>query len=284
MKIINKQYLKLISSLAMCLLSMFSLVMLTFSWFAINNNASGNGMDINMEKNECLIGAEYFYVGKNGDGKSYIPFAEDERKSLGAYDLLEENYHVLIKVYVVENMTEVYLTASTQTTYYLGNTNANGTPLYPLLKPSTSDVTVPEQNDTYTNALSSVVTFTVLDSTTELEKTATGYNYLGSGFPDVSRRSRFISDAYSSNAAPEGEVYVKQADGSTIISTVPDTDSKGTSCRSFVIFISYDPDLISTVFSVNIGNDNIYTYDEQKNHVNIPFKCDFTLSVKEIQQ
>lgn len=281
MKNINKQYLKLISSLAMCLLSLFSLVMLTFSWFAMNNNANGGGMGINMQKNENIIGAEYFYVDKNGDGNSYIPFGEDESKNLGAYDLLEEKYHILIKVYVSESLTELYLTASTQTTYYLGNTDSTGTPVYPLLKPSALDVTVPEYNAAYTNALSSVATFTVLDSDTELEKTATGYKYLGNGFPDISRRSRFISDAYSSNAVPESEVFVKQADGGTKIQTVADTDSKGESCRSFIIFISYDPDLISTVFSVNIGNDNIYTYDEKKNLINIPFKCDFTLSVKE---
>lgn len=283
MKLINKQYLKLISSLAMCLLSLFSLVMLTFSWFAINNNANGSGMDINMEKNENIIDSEYFYVDKKSDGNSYIPFSEGESKNLGAYDLLEEKYHILIKVYVPESMPELYVMASTQTKYYLGNTDATGTPIYPLLKPSAADATVPEQNDTYTNALSSVVTFTVLDSDTELEKTATGYNYLGNGFPDVSRRSRFISDAYSSNAVPESEVLVKQADGSTKISTVEDKDSKGNSCRSFIIFISYDPDLITTVFSVNIGNENIYTYDEEKNLINIPFKCDFTLSVKEVE-
>ena len=40
---------------------------------------------------------------------------------------------------------------------------------------------------------------------------------------------------------------------------------------------SYDEAIMEKIFSDNLGNTNMYTYIDG-NLINIPFKCDFTIS------
>ena len=46
---------------------------------------------------------------------------------------------------------------------------------------------------------------------------------------------------------------------------------------SFIMF-SYDEAIMEKIFSDNLGNNNIYVEDSEGNLINIPFKCDFTIS------
>ena len=41
---------------------------------------------------------------------------------------------------------------------------------------------------------------------------------------------------------------------------------------------SYDEAIMEKIFSDNLGNNNIYVEDSEGNLIDLPFKCDFTIS------
>ena len=56
----------------------------------------------------------------------------------------------------------------------------------------------------------------------------------------------------------------------------------GKECRTLFIMFSYDEAIMEKIFSDNLGNPNIYNYDDKGNLIDIPFKCDFTISFEKI--
>ena len=45
---------------------------------------------------------------------------------------------------------------------------------------------------------------------------------------------------------------------------------------------SYDEAIMEKIFSDNLGNNNIYVEDSEGNLIDLPFKCDFTISFEKI--
>lgn len=267
MKKCAKEKLKIVNSAVTLLLSFFALFSVTLAWFSLNDSASGGGMDVTVDVNENVYGAEFFYVKKGGDGKTFVPFADGETPRMPEYNLLEENnYQIMVKVNLANDIDIVKITAKTQTEYYLGDGN------HPMLKPSTADANVPDKTGAdYTNALTSVCSFKALKKA-ELSKNADGsYSYTGESLDGT---DRFIINATDKTAIPETEIFVREASDSDVVSTAQDVYN-GAPCKSVYILITYDEELITEVFSLNIGNDNVYNYDAQGNLIGIPFECDF---------
>lgn len=259
--------LKILSSLMMCILSLFSVITLTLSWFAFNDRTQGNGMNITVEHSLDYLGCEYYQVKSNGAGKYQLN--EMETPTLGAYSALSDDYRLVIKIYVYNpNDDQFTVNALTQTTYFMGNTN------YPLLPPQKKKTDLPnDSGKNYTNALSSIVSFSVL---TENEASAIIEKEENKQLDALPSEDRLVNFIDLTNNTVNSSISLKQAEN-TAITPVKDTYN-GTPCGSICIFITYDPLLVNTVFSANIGNNDMYLLaNDKQRYYDIPFVCDFSL-------
>lgn len=272
-----KQKYKLISSLVMCVLSLFSCVTLTFSWFSFNNEAGGSGANVEVAKTSDYLGCEYYYADSSvKSGYVFKKAVLPSQRNLGEFDILNDKYQLILKLCFKPNVSGVYITAGTTTDYFLGN------PDYPLLVGELDDngVLVPQtgtsaNGKTYTNALSSVVCFNVLSYgaggltvQTDDDGALTG-NYYLSELP----QSGYVKFMQSSDetAVPESKLIIAQA-----ANPVSDLYN-GQICGAIYLMLSYDKTLMGTVFSANIGNKALNSTDgEQKS---IPFKRDFYIGL-----
>lgn len=279
-----KNRIKLVSSFLMCVLSLSAAITLSFAWFAKNDTVNGGGMSVAIENDANVVGAEYFIAEKNGsnNGSTQLKFKKitNEPVRMGAYDILDKKYQLLAKVYLKSDMETIRVTGNTQTAYFLG-TLENNKSKYPLLPPS-GDVNVPQESTTddgvtYTNVLSSVINFTIFQAG---ELTALtnggGYELVSDTLPSGDRIAKFINDSETATA-PTKTINLVQTAGSDTVTTGGPEEFNGQPCRTLFIMFSYDEAIMEKIFSDNLGNDNIYV---ESNGVllNIPFKCDFTIS------
>lgn len=259
--------LKILSSLMMCILSLFSVVALTLSWFAMNDRTQGNGMNITVEHSLDYLGCAYYKVVSGSQGYG---LEECREPSLGAYGALESDYQLVVKICMLCPEEDRFsLAAKTWTNYFLGDpVNVK------LLLPPRADNTGLPNNDgkDYTNALSSIVSFGVL---TEQEVAAIKCGTL-TALPSESRMVNFID---LTNHSVNESVMLKQGTD-TAITTVADQYGD-VECRAIYALITYDPLLVNTVFSVNIGNGEMYVSNGEGGNFNIPFVCDFSLYLEE---
>lgn len=244
--------LKMIVSLFTCALSLFSLITLTLCWFAMNKNTDAGGMDVIVRNESIIAGCEYFVADSDlaASGYSFIAAGSEDKNKLGTYDVLNDKYQFLIKVKLVSAMS-VNVTAETATDFFLGSASAK-TDNHWLSADGTG------------NALSSVISFAVL-SRADLETTGGGYK-LAELPSDANTSCFFDRSAIETATAPEPSVNIKT-------DFAVDADDNGEVC--FFVLLSYDPLLVSTVFSANIGNNVL----EQDEDVAIPFMLDFSISV-----
>lgn len=254
----TRQKLKLVSSLALAVLSLFSAVTLTFSWFSHNKDASGEGMDITIGRETGICRDYAFYRIDTTDEGAGVLFTETPRESasLGTYDALEKSYQCLLKIYVTDMVETLTVTASTDTAYFLGNPNKQ----YLL--------------DSESNALSNVVGFKVLSpGDLTVESTVDGGAAYRVPSLNESDMQTFIDkNDISETTAPQNFTITVDAASLQDGETAPD----GTPCRAAYLLISYDPALISAVFSANIGNPKI------DNAKSVPFDCDFRLTLSAV--
>lgn len=267
----------------MCVLSLSAAITLSFAWFAKNDTVNGGGMSVAIENDANVVGAEYFIAEKNGsnNGSTQLKFKKitNEPVRMGAYDILDKKYQLLAKVYLKSDMETIRVTGNTQTNYFLGALENNKSK-YPLLPPS-SDVNVPQESTTddgvtYTNVLSSVINFTIFQAD-EIKARADGtdgYYFTGADLPSGNRIAKFIADSATATAPTPTINLVGDSD--TVTTGGPE-EFNGQPCRTLFIMFSYDEAIMEKIFSDNLGNDNIYV---ESNGVllNIPFKCDFTIS------
>lgn len=270
MKPQGKQKLKIFYSLTMCVISLFCIVTCSLAWFARNDDVNGTGMSVTVQKSSGLLGVEFFVEDDNVES-GFLLAAEQDSVTLGKYDLLANNYRILVKVYV-ENTFEadsLKFVARTSTDYFLGDGN------HPLLPALTADTVATAG---YTNALSSVVGFYALQSA---DFTATGSNgYTVNGLSAKENGlTTFIADTTTDNG--DGTTTTTRVSSSVNVGTAylsDDTytasDGTTTNCKSMFLLVTYDKGLMTTVFTANIGNQNIADVDE------IPFAYDFTLSIE----
>lgn len=266
----------------MCVLSLSAAITLSFAWFAKNDTVNGGGMSVAIENDANVVGAEYFIAEKNGsnNGSTQLKFKKvpAEAARMGAYDILDKKYQLLAKVYLKSDMETIRVTGNTQTAYFLGALENNKSK-YPLLPPS-NDVNVPQESTavdgvTYTNVLSSVINFTVFKAD-EIKAWTDGYYFAGT-LPSGNRIAKFIADSTTATA-PTPTINLVQTEGIDTVTTGGPEEFNGQTCRTLFIMFSYDEAIMEKIFSDNLGNNNIYVEDSEGNLINIPFKCDFTIS------
>ena len=279
-----KNRIKLVSSFLMCVLSLSAAITLSFAWFAKNDTVNGGGMSVAIENDANVVGAEYFIAEKNGsnNGSTQLKFKKitNEPVRMGAYDILDKKYQLLAKVYLKSDMETIRVTGNTQTAYFLGALENNKSK-YPLLPPS-SDVNVPQESTaggvTYTNVLSSVINFTIFKAGELTALTnGSGYELVSDTLPSGNRIAKFIADSATATA-PTPTINLVQTAGSKTVTTGGPEEFNGQTCRTLFIMFSYDEAIMEKIFSDNLGNNNIYVEDSEGNLINIPFKCDFTIS------
>lgn len=279
-----KNRIKLVSSFLMCVLSLSAAITLSFAWFAKNDTVNGGGMSVAIENDANVVGAEYFIAEKNGsnNGSTQLKFKKvpADAARMGAYDILDKKYQLLAKVYLKSDMETIRVTGNTQTAYFLGALENNKSK-YPLLPPS-GDVNVPQESTaggvTYTNVLSSVINFTIFQAG-ELEARTDeteGYYFTGTDLPSGNRIAKFIANSATATAPTKTINLVQTTTGNEVTTGGPE-EFNGQPCRTLFIMFSYDEAIMEKIFSDNLGNTNMYTYIDG-NLINIPFKCDFTIS------
>ena len=265
-----KQKLKIFYSLTMCFISLFCIVTCSLAWFARNENVNGTGMSVTVQKSGGLLGVEFFVEDKNVES-GFLRAADQNSVTLGKYDLLTNDYRILVKVYV-ENTFEadsLKFVARTSTDYFLGDGNHN---LLPVL--NADNVT----SAGYTNALSSVVGFYALQSA---DFTSSGNGCTVNGLATIEKNLKnFIVDTETTNG--DGTTTTTTSVSSSVNvgtaylsdDTYTASDGTTTNCKSMFLLVTYDKGLMTRVFTANLGNKNITNVDA------VPFAYDFTLSIE----
>lgn len=261
--------LKIISSLAMCLLSLFSLVALTIAWFAQNDSAGAGGMGVMIKTDKFLYGYEFYNIVADETAQGYtFTKTDDAGAKLGTYGMTKTKFQLLAKIYVSADLTAVTLKAHTDTAYFLGDGE------HDLLAPSAADPTVPESGETaagekYTNVMSSVVRLAAITSGV----TENGDTCALDALPADEAFGRFINA--DSDPATIADFNVKAtADADTITLPADTVTYGGKTAKAFFVVIDYDRLLLSTIFSKNLANDILQDLDTE-----IPFACDFGLAM-----
>ena len=281
-----KNRIKLVSSFLMCVLSLSAAITLSFAWFAKNDTVNGGGMSVAIENDANVVGAEYFIAEKNGlnNGSTQLKFKKitNEPVRMGAYDILDKKYQLLAKVYLKSDMETIRVTGNTQTAYFLGALENNKSK-YPLLPPTSGDVNVPQESTTddgvtYTNVLSSVINFTIFQAGELTALTnGSGYELVSDTLPSGDRIAKFIADSATATAPTKTINLVQTTTGNEVTTGGPE-EFNGQTCRTLFIMFSYDEAIMEKIFSDNLGNTNIYVENNDGTLINIPFKCDFTIS------
>lgn len=279
-----KNRIKLVSSFLMCVLSLSAAITLSFAWFAKNDTVNGGGMSVAIENDANVVGAEYFIAEKNGsnNGSTQLKFKKitNEPVRMGAYDILDKKYQLLAKVYLKSDMETIRVTGNTQTAYFLGALENNKSK-YPLLPPTSGDINEPQESIvggvTYTNVLSSVINFTIFQAGELTALTnGSGYELVSDTLPSGNRIAKFIDSTDAEKPTPT--INLVQTAGSNTVTTGGPEEFNGQRCRTLFIMFSYDEAIMEKIFSDNLGNTNIYVENNDGTLINIPFKCDFTIS------
>ena len=94
--------------------------------------------------------------------------------------------------------------------------------------------------------------------------------------PSGNRIAKFIDSTDAEK--PTSSINLVQTEGSNTVTTGGPEQFNGQPCRTLFIMFSYDEAIMEKIFSDNLGNTNIYVENNDGTLINIPFKCDFTIS------
>lgn len=252
MKETVRRKIKIVTSFTTCIISLFVAVTLTFAWFAQNNKVDGGNMNIGLTDDKNVLGVEYYSVASvNKDGTYTFEVAADDTATLGKYDVLTDDYHMIMRVFVKESITSVKLSAETSTASFVGNTKN-------ALLPDTDD------NWKTTNFLTSIFGMKVINFDYDTLNLAKKPTTLSSFFPDKAA-------ILNQTAAP---VNFEIALNDYLV------DDAANNRKYFSLFLTYDDSLVASVFSANIGNDKVNKIGEDGEPITIPFVVDFALSLR----
>lgn len=215
----TKTRLKIASSFAMCLVSLFAVVAATLSWFAMNDKTSGNGMNIKLEGDGILLGYECYSLEKQENGSYTLNLLAEP--NLGTYDRLHANYHLIVKIYIDKNANDsINFTAHTETEDYLGSASNK------LKKEG--------------NPLSSVVAFGLLtqDDINEISDSV-------------------VADKKSVNMVQNNAIQKEVKIDSVSKNALTDGTYNNVDCLVAYMFVTYDPSLMNAVLLENVNNENI---------------------------
>lgn len=261
-----RQKLKMFTSLFLCIASLFSCVTLTLAWFAFNNNVSGGGIGVGAEKKADLIAYEYYVADTseaNKDKFLFVKTTDETKQKPGAYDVLNRKYQLMIKLYLRADAQKVLVSAETDTKYFLGD----GTQEHRLAAALPADGTL-------RNPLSSVVAMRGVAAGELSGDANNGYVWT----ENTDEYVKFMADS-SADSVPRSAITMPEITLPESTETFTGTGYDGSAytnaeCKTAFILISYDAALIETVFSANIGNNDIVNLDE------VPFMCDFEIKVQ----
>lgn len=255
--------LNIVAPLFKAILCLIATVSVSFAWFSGNKSVRANGISVSAADGAEILRYEFYAADGTSDAYDF-KIVDAGSARLGTYDLLDDKYQLLLIIYLKSDVESAYLTAETSTDYFLGDGN------HPLLKARDDDPHLPDDDGKgYTNALSSVVSFVALDRS---ELTETEYGYALSALPDPSRTSGFV-DAGASPVVVGNSARIKKTESENAVPVYRQSTGEGT----VYILISYDTLLVSTVFSANIGNADIYSGGGEM--TDIPFRSDFSITV-----
>jgi len=261
MNVKSKSKLKMISSLITCALSLFSLVTLTLSWFAMNKDADAGGMGVLIKDTSLVKQIDYFVADSTADGYVFKPADDENPNVLGQYDILADKYQFLIKV-TLHSQMNIKIAGSTQTDFFLGSATAeNGLML--------TEKGYKADGATINNALSSVVAisaFVSTDTKINITKTDDKTGYTIAQLPEKS--VGFFDGTVADIAAS-----LTQA---PVIANNLNVAADDNENNEFVFFImlTYDSNLMSAVFDANMENP---VFAEGDADSSIPFLLDFEL-------
>lgn len=264
MNVKSKSKLKMISSLITCALSLFSLVTLTLSWFAMNKDADAGGMGVLIKDTSLVKSVEYFVADSTADGYVFKPADDENPNVLGQYDILADKYQFLIKVTLHSQMS-IKIAGSTQTDFFLGSATAdNGLML--------TENGYKADGTTINNALSSVVAISAFvsdDTKINITKTDDKTGYTIAQLPE---KSVGFFDGDADTAAD----IAASLDQAPVIANSLNVAADDNENGEFVFFImlTYDSNLMSAVFDANMENP---VFSEGDADSSIPFLLDFEL-------
>ena len=275
----TRKKLKIASSLTLALLSLFSAVTLTFSWFSHNRKVDGGDMGITVGQEEkAYVDHTFYRVDSTDEGAGTLFVGmEKQSASLGTYDILKQEYQRILKIYVKDTVTALDISAVTDSNYFLGNPNKR----YLLKGPDPTDPSVPNDNNgqtDWTNSLASVVGLTLLSPsslTKEIKNGETAYRI--TSLPEDNLQTFIDKNNITTETEPRRN-FTLTAEGEYLgEETVTDGEGNTTTYKVAYLLLSYDQFLISTVFSVNIGNPALQKEDGTAQ--TIPFRSDFRLEL-----
>lgn len=273
MKSFGKNQLKILTSLLACVLSLFSALSLTFSWFSYNRNVRGGGFHVGVKQQRDILDCVYYLANPDKPAYTFDPVNAQDA-TLGKYDILENRYQLLVQVILEENVDAVRVRADSATTYFLGNPNEQK----PLLPARADHTGLPDdEGKGYTNALSNVVSMCVLSKD---ELGTDGASYTLESLPQSNRMSSFIDKTAGVNTIPSPSVFLQRTPGEDVIATEP-VQYQGQNRRCVWLLLTYDSVLVSMVFAANIGNAALEN-DATGERV-IPFRCDFTIDLIRVE-
>ena len=264
MNVKSKSKLKMISSLITCALSLFSLVTLTLSWFAMNKDADAGGMGVLIKDTSLVKQIEYYVADSDADGYVFKPAATQAGNVMGKYDILADKYQFLIKV-TLHSQMNVKVAGSTQTDFFLGSATAtNGLQL--------TQTGYKEDGTTINNALSSVVAisaFVSTDTTVDIAKSA---DAAGNTTYTIAQLPKNPVGFFNGNATDIAGSLNKTPVIEDSLSVVADNNENGG--YVFFMMLTYDSNLMSAVFDANMENP---VFTEGGENSSIPFLLDFEL-------
>ncbi len=268
----SKKKMKIVSSLVMCILSLFSGITLSLSWFAKNREVTGTGMRLSIDGSGLLLGWECYSVVTDTEGDNfYFEKISNDDAKLGTYKLLENKYQLLVKLCFQIDIDTVTVTAKTSTDYFQGDGEDER---HFLLD---GDGKYNGETKDYVNSLCGVVSLSTL--TGEVKTDSENYDCYIENLPTDT--AVFVDDTKNTGAKILPEITI----GSNIVTidgTIKLSDGTDEKCKVVYLLMSYDRDLIAKVFSANLGNPNISGVVGTGSVVpSVPFDCDFGISVKE---
>ena len=244
------------TSLFFCAASLFSCVGLTLAWFARNRNVTGSGIGVGAERKNDLLGYEFYTADAEAEGYVFTLAEDKNAASLGEYDLLDDRYRLLLKLYLKDGEGNVTVTTTTGTDYFAGD----GEEAHKLVKtlPSAEEV----KANGVKNPLSSVVAMRMA-AASEFSFSANAYTWT----------KPTETENYVTMVSAERTIVTAEICNSYAVADLPTDTYRGETCRALYILFSYDADLVSEVFSANIGNEAIGNAENAP----VPFASDFNI-------
>ena len=226
----------------------------SMAWFSKNKKVNAGGALISFDNVPSVTAKmELFEIlGVDSDGNYFFSHTSNPAASLRRYSILNGDGHqLLIKVTFIDTKTQApvvlndfTVTAKTDTNYFLGDGEHD-------LLPAPDGV-----GENYYNALSSIVVVSAVTVTEGVYDAQTAY---------------VVSDLGEKKSFIDKQTYTIKERREFIV-------SEGVTAGEFWLIIDYDSDLISKIFSVNIGNQAIDASIEEIRYYN-DLRFEITLNV-----